>query len=165
MHLRTKNTNRIRREIIKMSDTSRWRNPIAVTLTLRLRNKSSSAIASVNQIAASQNLRHFLNVLSRKTLGKKRVRRGERLKCIPIYEDKDVHPHFHLCMEMPETHTFEQFTIAINDAWQKTNFGYHEFDVQRCDTGWVSYINKYRTKSNYADSIDWMNFNNTDRAV
>jgi hypothetical protein len=70
--------------------------------------------------------------------------------------------HFHLCLDKPESLSIEDFSTLINECWQKTWFGYDEIVVKECDSGWLSYMAKFRTKDDYSDSIDWLNFNNSE---
>jgi hypothetical protein len=46
----------------------------------------------------------------------------------------------------------------IREQWWKTDFGYHQVDVQdQSDAGWTDYILKQRQKRSLLDSIDWTN--------
>jgi hypothetical protein len=138
-----------------------------VTLTLKQCYCVNGVVVRLTPLEASQNLTHFLNVINRKSFGKVGVRKGKRVRCFPALEGdgKSVRFHYHLCLDKPEALTIEQFTALIHKTWLKTNFGYYQIDVRPCDDGWISYMTKYRSKSEFADAIDWMNYNNSERAV
>jgi hypothetical protein len=118
------------------------------------------------RVGAKRNLRLFLNILNRRTFGKSGVRKGKKLNCVAIMEG-NTRPHFHLCLEKPGGFSDSDFIELIGLAWAKTRFGDCQFDAKPCYdvNGWLDYITKYRTKSDYSDSIDWKNFHNADRAV
>lgn len=155
----------IRAAALKMMDIGTWGNPFAVTLTLKQAYYEGNNRVALSAYDAEQNLRHFLNLLNRAAHGKAAVRSGQKLKCIAVREDGNVRPHFHLCIDKPSHLSNEHFVALIETCWRKTRFGYGQTDIRPCDGGWVQYITKHRTKSAYADSIDWLNFHNTDRAV
>ena len=119
----------------------------------------------LTKIEASENLKHFLNLVNRAVYGKSGVRKKYRVNCLPALEDYNVRPHYHLCLDKPERMTMEQFTLIIHQSWSKTYFGFKEIDVKICDGGWIGYMTKYKTKENFADSIDWLNYHNSERAV
>jgi hypothetical protein len=48
----------------------------------------------------------------------------------------------------------------IRERWIRTDFGYWMVEVSPCDIGWIRYIAKGRSKSVFADAIDWANFYN-----
>lgn len=154
-----------RSAVVGMMDITNWDCPFAVTLTLKLAYYDGNTRIPLSSYDASKSLRHFLNLMNKSVLSKAAMRRGEKLNCIAVIEEGNVRPHFHLCMDKPADFSDEHFIALIESCWRKTNFGYSETDIRRCDVGWISYITKYRTKSAYADSIDWLNFHNTDRAV
>lgn len=148
-----------------MMDITGWNSPFAVTLTLKQAHYDGLTRVALGPYEASKNLRHFLNLVNKSVLTKAELRRGEKLNCIPVIEDGNVRPHFHLCLDKPAELSDEHFIALIETCWRKTKFGYTETQIKRCDAGWLNYMTKYKTKSAYADSIDWMNFHNSDRAV
>ena len=148
----------LRNAFLSWCDISNWRNPVAVTLTLKRSIRTASgAFISPGPGDYEQNLRHFINVLNRRIFGNK-VRHGLRLKCIAVLEgDKTVRWHYHLLVERPRQLCLEALIALIVWEWGKTRWGYHELDVRPCDAGWLSYMTKFRSKMHYADSIDWLN--------
>jgi hypothetical protein len=157
--------NRFRSAVLSQFDISDFNCPLAVTLTLKQCYRVNGIVDWIDPIKASQNLRHFLNVLNRKSFGKVGVRKERRLDCYPVLEDAAGRLHYHLCLEKPKTRTPEQFTALIHQVWGKTRFGYREIDVRPCDDGWIDYMTKFRSKPNLPDSIDWNNYSNSGRAV
>ena len=138
-----------------------WTNPCAVTLTLKLSISSAGVRTSLDAIKASENLRHFLNRLNRAAFGRGWKRRDRGLTCVPIYEGStSVRPHYHLCIDRPDHIELDDFASAIRTHWSETHWGYSQVNVQTCDEvkGWLRYITKPRTKIDYANSIDWINY-------
>ena len=152
----------IREAFLSRCDISDWNAPFAVTLTMKQAAKVGGRYIPLTPIDASDTLKHFRNYLSRELFGRGAKRKRMLLNCISVLEDDGVRAHYHLRMDMPDTVTREQFTKYVHDCWAKTRFGYKEVDVRPCNDGWISYMCKFRTKSNFADAIDWMNFENSE---
>lgn len=150
---------------LAMMDISTWHCPFAVTLTLKQAYYDGHTRVALGAYDASKNLRHFLNLMNKAVLGKASVRQGQKLNCIPVIEDANVRPHYHLCLAKPPELPDEHFIALVETCWRKTKFGYTQTKIERCDAGWVRYITEYQTKSAYTDAIDWLNFHNPDRAV
>jgi len=150
-----------RNATLSMFDITHCQNPRAVTLTLKPYIFSNNNFARLTTEAASRDLRHFLNVLSRKLLKRFDVRRGRRLTCFPVLEDKYVNPHYHLMLDKPNGVSDELFEILVRSAWHKTTFGHSQVDIRPCDLGWILYITKLRTKRDFIDSIDWENYHSS----
>jgi len=115
----------------------------------------------VDPLKASQNLSHFLNLLNAKLYTKSQRRKGQQIRCIPVLEDGSRY-HYHLCLDRPANVSAVRFMNLIHELWQRTDFGYWMVEVAPCDFGWVRYIAKGRSKSVFADAIDWANFHNPD---
>ena len=49
--------------------------------------------------------------------------------------------------------------LEIEMAWHATHFGYDEIDIEPCYhlDGWLDYMTKRQTKTDFASSIDWNN--------
>ena len=149
-----------RAAVIDYIDRSTWQNPYAVTLTLKQAVVNNGVYTKIDAIKASENLRHFRNRLDRSLLGRTAVRKGQRLPCFAVYEGTtEVRPHYHLCLDRPASATFEEFAAKIHLNWQATDFGYHQIDIKPCFDvdGWIKYMAKRRTKTDFASSIDWNN--------
>ena len=114
---------------------------------------------SADQIIASRNFRHFRNRLNHTVLGNRAKRYGARLQMIVALETSVDHRlHFHCMIDRPCRHPFPEFAAIIREQWWKTDFGYHQVDVQdQPDAGWTDYILKQRQKNSLLDSIDWAN--------
>ena len=132
-----------------------FQNPVAVTLTMKKRAGARAA----DEIVASENLRLFRVRLETRVLGRAAKRHGKRLRMVCVLEmSADHRLHCHCIFERPFYCSFECFRAIIRDQWPKTDFGYHEVDVQdRSDSGWTGYILKPRQKTSLLDSIDWTN--------
>lgn len=143
--------------------TSEWPAPFAVTLTLRqcvdVPNGFSSVKLWLNETAAVQNFRHFLNKLNRSVFGKAACRYGKGIGCIPVLEGGgDKRLHYHAIIDCPRPDLLTDFPLLIADHWRSTQWGYWQIDCQaNPDDGWLTYITKFRDKPNLADAIDWMN--------
>lgn len=149
----------------ELMDISHWNCPFAVTLTLKQAYYDGDIRVALGAYDASKNLTHFLNLMNKAVFNKAALRRGEKLNCIPVIEDGNVRPHYHLCLDKPAELSDEHFIALVETCWRKTKFGYVETQIKPCDAGWLSYMTKYQTESAYTDSIDWLNFHNSDRAV
>lgn len=151
----------LRHAFLNFCKTKIWTNPQAVTLTLKVaRRIDSGGWLRLSQTAAQQNLSHFLNVL-RKGLWRRGFLEEPELQCIPIYEGcQDVRPHIHLVLDKPDGIGQEHYTALIHQEWSRTHWGHQLVTVEPChnEEGWLTYIAKARTKADYGDAIDWMNF-------
>lgn len=125
---------------------------MAVTLTLKKRVKG----VWLDDIRASQNFRHFMNLLNSKVYGKRFKRFNKQLKVIPVMEmSASNRLHFHLIIEVPTDCDYLWLQNEVKEIWGKTTFGYREIDIQKIsDDGWTDYITKFRTKG---DEVDWNN--------
>lgn len=151
--------------VVRAMTLEGFSSPTAVTLTFKRGILVDHHYVPLSRDAASRDLRHFLNVVSRKAISRSELRNGKRVACLPVYEDENVAPHYHLVVDRPDTMAEPEFEDLLWKSWQKTDFGNRQVDVRPCDEGWVRYILKRRTKSNFCDSIDWMNFHKPDSAV
>lgn len=142
-------------QLRKMVYAVPFRLPAAVTLTLKKRSGSSV----IDPIKASTNLRHFRNRLNHAVLGSKAKRHGKRLLMVAVLESSvDNRLHYHCIIDRPYHCSFDQFSAIVCEQWPKTEFGYHQIDIQdQADTGWTDYILKQRQKISLLNSIDWDN--------
>jgi len=132
-----------------------FENPVAVTLTMKKRAGPRAA----DDIVASENLRLFRVRLENRVLGRAAKVHGKRLRMVCVLEmSADHRLHYHCIFERPCHCSFERFRAIIRDQWPKTDFGYHQVDIQdRSDSGWTDYLLKLRQKRSLLDSIDWTN--------
>jgi hypothetical protein len=151
--------NNIRKASLEFASSIRWECPFAVTLTFKTAYYADRIRVPLTGIDASQNLRHFLNLLNRAIYKKGERRKGAAISCVAVREDNGVRPHLHLCLDKPARLSNEQFCAFVTICWPRTRFGYAEVDIKPCTDlhGWLGYMTKYRTKSDYSDAIDWMN--------
>ncbi len=135
--------------------------PIALTLTLKQCIRVSEGFVKIDKIAASRNVSHFLNRVNKRVYGTSSRRHGKRLSCLPVVEHDEVHRmHYHLLLDRPGRYTDAEFEALIRECWQKTAWSdkqiYYQADA---DEGWISYITKHSTKSDFDESIDLGNCN------
>jgi hypothetical protein len=137
-----------------------WKNPQAITLTLRLSRLIDGVRFRLSQMDAQQNLRHLLNVIHKK-LGAYGFPKRAQLQCVPIFEGREgVRPHYHLMLDRPPCIDAHEYAEMIHREWARTFWGHKKITIETChdDAGWLAYISKLRTKEEYADAIDWTNF-------
>jgi hypothetical protein len=148
-----------------------WHAPHAVTLTLKQGLIMQSGIlphlAHLTREAASQNYRHFLNVLNRSIFGKASIRSGKRTNSISVIEGGNgTRLHIHAVIDCPRDDILPTFPAMIKQAWSETQWGHHQIDVQPdANSGWITYISKNRDKPDFANAIDWTNFHTLDCRV
>jgi len=124
----------------------------AVTLTMKQHTKGEK----LDEIKATQNLRHFLNLLSRACYGAQQRRHNKRVEVIPALEKSySGRLHYHLTLKKPHPTDAFFFQQRIKDCWLKTKFADTQIDIQRTTdvSGWNGYI----TKDSRAN-IDWENY-------
>jgi hypothetical protein len=145
-----------------------WNAPFAVTLTMKQGVKVEtiygSQIIRLTNERASQNLRHFLNLLNKLVYGNAHKRFGSAVCVIPILESGlGKRLHYHLMIDCPKDHLKDLYPQLLRSFWIQTQWGYDEIDIQaNADSGWIKYISKLSDKPNFNDSIDWVNYNNPD---
>jgi hypothetical protein len=126
---------------------------IGVTFTM----KQEGAKGKLNKLSASQNLRHFMNVLNRKVYKQQFKRFNKRLKVLPVIENSyNERLHFHTLMGVPENIKLNDYIQLIKETWAKTDYGYRQIDVKPfINSGWTEYITKFKSSD---DDVDWENF-------
>ncbi|KEO85424.1 hypothetical protein EH30_12930 [Erythrobacter sp. JL475] len=148
---------KIRDEVRRWCSLDAWMHPFAVTLTLR-QIKVTSDLASVRLTpeTASRNVRHFLNILNKRVYGSAAQRYGKRIRVLAVAEGgASKRLHYHLMLDCPRVDLVDEFPMIVKDAWAKTDWGYHQIDVRPCDSGWLTYMTKFRDKPDFASSFDW----------
>lgn len=145
----------LRGELKQLITSIQFQNPVAVSLTLKKR----CGPRAVDDIAASENFRLFRVRLETRVLGRAAKRHGKRLPIIAVLEmSADHRLHYHCIVDRPYHCSFGRFSAIIRDQWSKTDFGYHQIDIQdQSDKGWTDYLLKQRQKMSLLDSIDWPN--------
>ena len=150
-----------RAAVLEFTNRTTWQNPYAVTLTLKQQATNDNGTSTkLDAINASDNVRHFRNRLNRSLLGRTATRKGQHIACFSVYEGKStVLPHYHLCLDRPANITYEEFVCEIEKAWHATNFGHRHIYIVPCHglDGWLDYMTKRQTKTDFASSIDWNN--------
>lgn len=159
-NLRPEETKITRSVFLDWASKIGWQNPFAVTLTFKQGIVTNNTYVPLDAIDASKNIQYFLNILNRAALGKSSARYGKKLMSLGVVEkNESIRLHAHFCIEKPPHLTDEEFHGLIIISWKRTLFGHLEVDVKPCTDllGWLSYIAKYRSKTDYSDAIDWMN--------
>lgn len=126
----------------------------AVTFTM----KQSNGGFKLDDASASQNLRHFLNIVNQTAFGNSYRRFGKRVKVIPVIETSAWDRlHYHLSIEKPEHLTEEEFLHLIGSAWRRTSLSRKELDIRKIySDGWLKYCLKSRDP---LQAIDFENLN------
>lgn len=140
--------------------TRGWAAPHAVTLTMKQVLQTGHAQwVMMNPDRASQNFRHFLNLLNRRIFGNAATRFGKGVQCLCVLEGgAEKRYHYHAVLDCPRSDLLEQFPTMIEDAWRRTDWSYEETSIQPfSDDGWIRYISKFRDKPDYSSAFDWMN--------
>ena len=116
-------------------------NMAAATLTMKQRVGNHE----LDTIAASQNMRHFLNVLNQKLFKNSYTRYGKKLTVIPFLESSAWDRlHYHVAIEIPNRIEFEPFCNLTKSIWRQTRFGHQEADIQHLyNHGWIDYSMKH----------------------
>ena len=147
-------------------DVEDWANPFAVTLTFKRKIKSYIGSKEVDvyldEDIASQNVRHFSNILNYKIFGNAAKRFGQKTYVVPIVEKTATKKlHYHLAIDCPRDELVDEFPDMIREAWLSTQWGDVQMDVKsQINPGWIGYITKFRDKYSVADAIDWNNLHN-----
>jgi hypothetical protein len=124
----------------------------AVTLTMKQHTKGQT----LDEMNASQNLRHFLNLLNRACFGTAARRKNMSVEVIPVLEKSySGRLHYHLTLRNPNPKQAFFFQQRIADCWKKTDFADAQIDIQIASdvSGWNRYITKDRRTN-----IDWENY-------
>ena len=150
---------KIKAVFLEHYNTSRWSNPVAITLTLKRAIPSGPGLVCGSAEHYSQNLRHSLNVIQGKLFGSRGRHKAPRLKVIPILEkDQSGRHHYHLALELRNLMPLEEFRELIYNVWSNTDWGYKQIDAKQADGGWLLYMTKLRSKGgDLSSSIDWEN--------
>jgi len=125
---------------------------VAVTFSM----KQNIEYERIDKIKASKNIRHFLNLLNKKTYGNASHRYGKKLAVITVLETSfSGRLHCHLAINNPNPDNPIYFENLIESLWKKTRWGYSENNIQHnANSGWINYI----TKLNPQDEVDWENY-------
>src|ERR1700733_7049539 len=86
-------------------DTSRWREMVDVTLTLKQGCKAHDGITSVliDQYQCTQAFKRFMALLNKAVYGNAVIRFGKRINVIPVKEKSAFGRwHYHCAMEIPD---------------------------------------------------------------
>lgn len=153
----------LRSSFRKWVNVAAWNSPFSATLTLRqsiiVSEGDVSHRITLTDLSASQNFRHFLNKLNRTLYGKSAQRFSRGAAVVPVLEGGNGKRfHYHAVIDCPRSDLVPDFPMVIADAWRSTQWGYNQTLIEPgADRGWLNYMTKFRDKSDFATSIDWMN--------
>lgn len=140
-------------------------NDFAITLTYRETDSQHSSKYVPNYQKASQDIKHFLNIINRKVYGRQFKSHKKRLKCVNVFElNTSTGLHVHMVLENPEDWHIpeaEKASLILN-AWvsmkcsgsQNANMIIHAYEINGC-------INYCFKDTNYfnTERIDVANLN------
>jgi len=117
-----------------------------------------------NEIDGSKAIKHFLDRLNRILLKSQYTNGKRKLSCLTVREGNHRYDiHYHFCIENPCTNNID-FNDAAIKAWIEVRGFSHslfrneppfiQFDV---DEGWIDYITKFRSKSDWNEIFDPLN--------
>ena len=138
-----------RKELVNWIGNIQFINPFAITLTMK----------SSNFRDFDQNYRHFSNRLNQSYLQSRYRRYQEQITNIPIREGVDgIRTHLHCILDNPFIDRDREFVKCIKDSWNKTFLSLPKIQIEKMRSdNWIGYITKFRSKSEYKDSVDWSN--------
>ena len=153
------NDYRLKEAFLQAAAIDHWDSPYSLTLTMKQAIRREGHRIALDPLKASQNLKHFLNLLNAKLCSAGDARNGKRLRSIAVLEDGERF-HYHLCLDKTAHITAARFVNLIHWSWAHTDFGYWMVDVHPCGARWIAYMAKIRSKTAYSDAFDWANFHN-----
>ncbi len=129
--------------------------PVAVTLTLKQGiQRADGTWTRLTQSIAAEAVSYFFNELERRCFPKKKGKRAGCIYRIAVWEGgENQRLHYHLQLSRPEHVTFADFESKIEAAWKKADWAYNQVDIKASNKGWLNYMLKTRTKSNYNDAL------------
>ena len=122
----------------------------------------------INNQLASENFKHFLNLLNRKIFKNSYKRHNKRLQTFIVHEGdkyKNVRHHIHGIIEQPDWISDKDFDELMSNLFAKTAWGYkaHEFNRpsnhEGGEQGWLGYCLK--DKKIKSDKDLWVDLENT----
>jgi hypothetical protein len=152
--------------LISLCNTSHWRSAVAFTFNLKQSIKTGiGTYLIVDELTAKKAFKEYMRQLNRRIYSSANRRHAKRLRVIPILEKSaNQRWHYHAIMEPPSFMDRADFGKLAMALWLKTDFGYEHGDVTlNPDVGWITYMAKLRTKSefeHYYDCIDTETFFN-----
>lgn len=125
---------------------------VSINLTFKMWTNGRA----LDDISASQNYRHFLNLLCAKCFGSAFKRYGKRIQQINVIEKKNGRWHTHGIMKVPPYLSNEHFEKNIISSWKKTDWGNKQYVCNwHINEGWISYMTKFK---NNEDHVDFLNY-------
>jgi hypothetical protein len=136
----------------------------AVTLTLKQSRPVMTNRGLIREpltiYSANANMRHFVKRLNASLYGNAVKRAGKGIAILAVLEGKQSRKqlHYHCAIgNLPESQCEAAIRAKIRSAWQLTNFGNEQIDIQLIQTtGWVGYLAKEMGRGN-TDALDWEN--------
>ena len=136
----------------------------ALTLTLKPYRTVLTARGEIREALtkdnASANMRHFINRLNVSLYGNAVKRYGKSITILATVEGEATNKllHYHCAIgNLPDTLNEQAIRSKIIAAWEQTNFGNQQVNIQRMQTsGWLGYMSKEVGLYN-TDVVDWEN--------
>lgn len=125
------------------SNYAQWTHAVTVTFQRHANGKSPAKSRTISSTA------HFINVLNRKLLGRKKGPQGRKMACAAVwgagaYEDN---PHVHLALQAPLNRSYEEVALAVTHAVKVTKTLGDKFDIQPFTSeGWFNYMFDHGTE-------------------
>ena len=143
--------NKYREELREWICKTRWKNPFAITLTMKQKFNG----IWIDNIIAQNQIKNFLNRISNKILGNNYKRRGE-LQRVSTLETKG-RLHSHLFVDIPEKELSDIRGLCAA-TWDPKVIDYANRQQKVAKVysvgGWVKYITKFEEDK---DDIDILN--------
>ena len=131
--------------MLRFFDIGNWKNPVAITLTMKQGRFFDRTFVELTPGLCSQNLRHFRNVLNRKAF--KNASHKKKMKCVAVLSNRRmaattiISPWTDLSASM--TSAFASWSIRSG----ATPIGREQTAYELpADQGWISYMIKLKTK-------------------
>ena len=146
-------------EIRNFINKIKFEYPISVTLTEKEKIYGyQNNIFYIDGIRSVRNTKHFLNRLNQMIFKNSFRRFNKKLKSFVVMEGTSKNHHIHLILDKPHRIGYEEFCYLIDHCWSKTIFGNPHTYIQKITSnGWLNYITKYRSKTEFLTDIDWEN--------
>jgi hypothetical protein len=149
-----------KKALLKFCDTSHWRSPVALTLNLKqsFQNNMGQSIM-IDEYGVKKAFKRYIHALNRRVYRSAYRHHGKRLRTIPVLEkSQNGRYHYHIAIEPPLHLDSKSFGELAMETWLESDSAYRYGEVSLdTDFGWLVYMAKYRTKSDfehYFDCID-----------
>lgn len=137
------------------ADFNTWSSPYAVTLPLKQRGFLSPCLLS--DWCAREDLANFLACLNDAFFSSDDLRKGSRVRCIPIRERGDP-SYYRLCLDKPAHVPEDSFLELVSDFWWAQDYAHWDVHIKPADGDWIRYLAKLQSDPSVEDPLDWDNY-------